>query len=101
MDDKKKRQNGKWTIKSTRKIFENPFFAVFEDDVEKPDFFQLTEENNLFLRVPGGNYTGIKALVSNSTLLVLSSFDLINSKKDDYRQPPHKWVDWDTLTQTK
>jgi len=37
MDDKKKSQNGKWTIKSTRKIFENPFFAVFEDDVEKPD----------------------------------------------------------------
>ena len=31
------KQNGKWTIKNTRKIFENPFFAVFEDDVLKPD----------------------------------------------------------------
>lgn len=30
------KQNGKWTIKSTRKLFENPFFAVFEDDVIKP-----------------------------------------------------------------
>lgn len=30
------RQNGKWLIKSTQKIFENPFFAVFEDDVVKP-----------------------------------------------------------------
>jgi len=31
------KQNGKWTIKNTRKIFENPFFAVFEDAVLKPD----------------------------------------------------------------
>jgi len=30
------RHHGKWRIKSTRKIFENPFFAVFEDDVKKP-----------------------------------------------------------------
>ena len=30
------RQNGKWLIKSTQKIFENPFFSVFEDDVVKP-----------------------------------------------------------------
>jgi ADP-ribose pyrophosphatase len=29
-------QNGKWTIRSTKKIFENAFFAVFEDDVQKP-----------------------------------------------------------------
>jgi 8-oxo-dGTP pyrophosphatase MutT (NUDIX family) len=27
---------GKWLVKSTRKIFENAFFAVFEDDVLKP-----------------------------------------------------------------
>ena len=30
------RQRGKWRVMSTRKIFENPFFAVFEDDVVKP-----------------------------------------------------------------
>lgn len=29
-------QRGPWRIRSTRKIFENAFFAVFEDDVEKP-----------------------------------------------------------------
>jgi ADP-ribose pyrophosphatase len=29
-------KRGKWLIKSTRKIFENAFFAVFEDDVVKP-----------------------------------------------------------------
>ena len=28
--------NGNWAIKSTRKIFENAFFAVFEDNVIKP-----------------------------------------------------------------
>jgi len=31
------KQNGQWTIRSTKKVFENPFFAVFEDDVIKPD----------------------------------------------------------------
>ena len=28
--------NGGWVVRSTHKIFENPFFAVFEDDVIKP-----------------------------------------------------------------
>ncbi len=31
------KKNGNWTIKDTKKIFENDFFAVYEDDVIKPD----------------------------------------------------------------
>ena len=31
------KKNGNWTIKDTKKIFENDFFAVYEDDVLKPD----------------------------------------------------------------
>lgn len=31
-----KKKNGDWTITETRKIFENDFFKVFEDDVIKP-----------------------------------------------------------------
>jgi ADP-ribose pyrophosphatase len=31
------RKNGNWTIKNTRKIFENEFFKLFEDDVVQPD----------------------------------------------------------------
>jgi 8-oxo-dGTP pyrophosphatase MutT (NUDIX family) len=31
------RKNGNWTIKTTRKVFENDFFKVFEDEVIKPD----------------------------------------------------------------
>src|SRR4051812_29040722 len=31
------RKNGNWTIKHTRKIFENDFFKVFEDEVIQPD----------------------------------------------------------------
>ena len=31
------RKNGNWTIKRTRKIFENDFFKVFEDEVIQPD----------------------------------------------------------------
>jgi len=37
MHDTNQKQNGNWTIRSTQKVFENPFFAVFEDDVIKPD----------------------------------------------------------------
>jgi ADP-ribose pyrophosphatase len=33
---------GGWTVEKTRKIFENPFFAVFEDEVIKPDGGQGT-----------------------------------------------------------
>ena len=31
------KKNGDWTIKDTKKIYENDFFKVFEDDVIKPD----------------------------------------------------------------
>ena len=67
------------------------------DDNEKPEFFNLISENNHFLRVPGGCYTGIKAFTPGSTLLVLSSFDLAGSKADDFRQPVGKWVDWNAI----
>jgi len=74
------------------------YFETPSDD-EKPIFFQLSEENKSFLRVPGGGYTGIKAIVPNSILLVLSSLDLADSKSDDYRQPANKWkVDWNSFT---
>ncbi|HUQ66891.1 MAG TPA: hypothetical protein VM101_12085 [Flavitalea sp.] len=66
-------------------------------DGEIPEFFELTSVNNHFLRVPGGCYTGIKALTIDATLLVLSDTDLDMSKADDYRQPAYKWVDWETI----
>src|SRR5215204_317627 len=31
------RKNGNWTIKERRKVFENSFFKLFEDDVVQPD----------------------------------------------------------------
>lgn len=71
------------------------FEAPSED--EQPEFFTLSADNYLFLRVPGGSYTGIKALAPHSTLLVLSSLDLPASKADDYRQEADKWVDWNNL----
>lgn len=67
------------------------------DDNEKPELFSLTSENNQFLRVPGGCYTGIKAFTAGSKLLVLSGFDLAGSKADDFRQPKDKWVDWNII----
>ena len=75
----------------------NPLTFEKPQDNEVPEFFELTENNNGFLRVPGGCYTGIKSKSSNATLLVLSEFDLRESKADDYRQPADKWVDWNSI----
>lgn len=65
---------------------------------EIPEIFELSEDNNGFLRVPAGCYTGIKPKTADSILLVLSSLDLAGSKSDDYRQPAGKWVNWDTIS---
>ncbi len=75
----------------------NPSCFESPDDNEIPELYQLTDNNNHLLRMPGGTYTGIKALSSNSTLLVLSNMQLEDSQKDDYRQPSHRWVDWDLI----
>lgn len=71
--------------------FENP------EENENPEIFQISIKNRNFLRVPGGNYTGIKALAPDSKLLVLSSMYLSESKADDYRQPAKRWLDWDSF----
>lgn len=75
----------------------NPANFEMPSNNERPDFFQLNEENKNFLRVPGGCFTGIKATSPKSTLLVLSSMSLDDSRVDDYRQPSQKWVDWSTI----
>ena len=64
---------------------------------ETPMIFYISAENKNFLRVPGGHYTGIKALPPTSRLLVLSSTDLSESKSDDYRLPAERWINWDTV----
>lgn len=66
-------------------------------DNEIPYFFNLTEANKHFLRVPGGSFTGIKAISINANLLVLSSLTVEESKEDDFRQPAHRWVNWETI----
>ena len=78
----------------------NPAKFEHPDENERPVFYKLTDKNHSYLRVPGGNYTGIKALSPGSTLLVLSSLDLTASKNDDFRQPLEKWVDWDAIKNT-
>lgn len=66
-------------------------------DDETPKIFNLDSHNKNLLRVPGGNYTGIKALTPGSVLLVLSSMTLTESKADDYRQPATRWINWDGI----
>ena len=84
--------NGKFIVAVVSPLsFETPA------DDETVEFFELNNENNRFLRVPPGCYTGIKALSPDSTLLVLSGLDSAGSKADDYRQPANKWVNWNTI----
>ena len=66
-------------------------------DNEEVSYFELMAGDGEFLRVPGGCYTGIKSRTINASLLVLSGLDVEGSKKDDYRQPVNKWVNWEHL----
>ena len=85
--------NGSFTIAVVRP---NDFLNPTDDEVV--EFYTLTTENSKFLRVPPGSFTGIKANTTNATLLVLSGLDVEQSKKDDYRQPADKWVNWQTIS---
>lgn len=71
--------------------FENPSAS------EKPEIFTMKKEDNLFLKVPGGCYTGIKACIPDSELLVLSDSILEHSQKDDFRLSADMWIDWETI----
>lgn len=85
--------NGEFAIGVlTPKNFDEP------EENEVPELFRISSKNQHFLRVPGGNYTGIKAITKGSTLLVLSGLDLSSSKQDDYRQPENKWIDWNLIS---
>ena len=44
------RKNGNWTIKHRRKVFENDFFKVFEDEVVRPDGKDGTYATICFVR---------------------------------------------------
>ncbi len=61
------------------------------------ELFKMKSEDNLFLKVPGGCYTGIKACEPNSILLVLSSSTLEESKSDNFRLPKDMWVEWQNI----
>lgn len=47
--------------------------------------YQLSSTEPKILKIPGGNYNGFEALELGSILMVYSSFDLQQSKDDDYR----------------
>jgi len=55
----------------------------------------LTAKNPAILSVPPGFANGIKALSSNSILVVYSNLTLIESKHDEYRFDSSLWLNWD------
>lgn len=54
----------------------------------------LTTGNPAILSVPPGFANGIKALSSNSILMVYSNLTLIESRQDEYRFDPSLWLNW-------
>jgi dTDP-4-dehydrorhamnose 3,5-epimerase len=55
----------------------------------------LTTEVPAILSVPPGFANGIKALSSNSILVVYSNLTLIESEQDGYRFDSSLWLNWD------
>jgi dTDP-4-dehydrorhamnose 3,5-epimerase len=55
----------------------------------------LTTEKPAILSVPPGFANGIKALSSNSILMVYSNLTLIESEHDGYRFDSSLWLNWE------
>ncbi|WP_289644550.1 dTDP-6-deoxy-3,4-keto-hexulose isomerase [Maribacter aestuarii] len=61
----------------------------------KPKKIILSEKKPFILELPGGVASGIKAVKSQSKLLVFSDFSMEQSKEDDYRFDLNFWQgDW-------
>jgi dTDP-4-dehydrorhamnose 3,5-epimerase-like enzyme len=56
--------------------------------------YNLSVENSQVLHVPGGYATGIKAMETNSKMLVFSNFSIAESLNDDFRYEKDKWYNW-------
>ena len=64
----------------------------------KVEKFYLKENKEQILIIPPGYVNGMKALENNSKLLVFSSGNLEEGKKDIFRFDKNYWFDWNLLT---
>ncbi|MFT5726131.1 MAG: dTDP-4-dehydrorhamnose 3,5-epimerase-like enzyme [Desulforhopalus sp.] len=59
-----------------------------------PGHHILSATDNELISIPKGFANGLKALESNSEIMILSDMDLEQSKQERIRFPPNKWIDW-------
>ncbi|WP_373495719.1 hypothetical protein [Aquiflexum sp.] len=92
---------------------ENKWFYVIEgsfaiawveiDDFENPssylhsDYKVIQASENVVLHIPKGYANGIKALKSNSRVLVFSDLSLVEAKNDNFKYDSENWLNWDKL----
>lgn len=75
--------------------FENPS----EDLI--PEYHIHSANNSEILSIPKGYANGLKALESNSELMIFSDMSLEESDRENIRYPSDWWLDWDKLFEHK
>lgn len=68
--------------------FENP------SDKLIPEYHILSAKNSELISVPKGYANGLKALESNSEVMIFSDMSLEESVNEKIRFPASKWLDW-------
>lgn len=63
----------------------------------KPVVFKLSDKKSQILFIPPGYATGIKSNTNQSKLLVFTDRTLPQSRADDFRYDPNRWIDWTKL----
>ena len=60
----------------------------------KPNIFRLSSCQKSALIIPDGYANGLKAIVPDSELLVLSEFELVQSVNEKIRFDQNLWINW-------
>jgi len=59
-----------------------------------PEYHILSSKNSEIIMIPKGYANGLKALESNSEIIIFSDTNLEQSVKENIRYPSKMWLDW-------
>lgn len=71
--------------------FENPSKDLI------PEYHILSVANSEIISVPKGYANGLKALETNSEVMIFSDMELEESVNEKIRFPAHWWLDWNNI----
>lgn len=66
-----------------------------------PEYHIISAENSEIISVPKGYANGIKALESNSEIMIFSDMNLEESVNENIRYPADWWLNWDKILEHK